>query len=222
MLVVHQGLVLLGRRLGAHGAGSWAAPGGALAFGEGLEACAARELHEETGLEARHYELGPYTSDVHAEAGRHDLTVFVVARGIVGTPARREPDRCEGCAPEGGGAHPHMGTHNRLLRLGDHCYLEVIAIDPAAPPPARARWFGLDRLAPDAAPRLARRTAPPHRRATASPTGRTRAGAFRAIVPALSVPAVTGLAAKPIAVRPQSREDAASSRRHRRPSLLPP
>ncbi|GAP38142.1 VOC family protein [Piscinibacter sakaiensis] len=60
-----------------------------------------------------------------------------------------------GVAPEGGGAHPHMGTHNRLLRLGDHCYLEVIAIDPAAPPPARARWFGLDRLAPDAAPRLA-------------------------------------------------------------------
>ncbi|WP_082368568.1 nucleotide triphosphate diphosphatase NUDT15 [Piscinibacter sakaiensis] len=98
VLVVHQGLVLLGRRLGAHGAGSWAAPGGALAFGEGLEACAARELHEETGLEARHYELGPYTSDVHAEAGRHDLTVFVVARGIVGTPARREPDRCEGWA----------------------------------------------------------------------------------------------------------------------------
>jgi len=43
-----------------------------------------------------------------------------------------------------GGAHPEMGTHNRLLRLGDGAFLEVIAVDPDAPPPARPRWFGLD------------------------------------------------------------------------------
>ena len=41
------------------------------------------------------------------------------------------------------GHHPHMATHNRLLALGD-IYLEVIAIDPAAPPPPHARWFDLD------------------------------------------------------------------------------
>ena len=44
-----------------------------------------------------------------------------------------------------GGAHPHMGTHNRLMRLGD-LYLEVIAIDPEAPAPAWPRWFDLDRF----------------------------------------------------------------------------
>lgn len=43
-----------------------------------------------------------------------------------------------------GGAHPRMATHNRLLRLGDGVFLEVIAIDPAAPPPPRPRWFQLD------------------------------------------------------------------------------
>ncbi len=43
-----------------------------------------------------------------------------------------------------GGHHPAMGTHNRLLSLGSDEYLEVIAIDPATPPPGRARWFGLD------------------------------------------------------------------------------
>ncbi|WP_458095666.1 VOC family protein [Roseomonas sp. WA12] len=43
-----------------------------------------------------------------------------------------------------GGAHPEMGTHNRLLRLGDGAFLEVIAVGPAAPSPARPRWFGLD------------------------------------------------------------------------------
>lgn len=50
-----------------------------------------------------------------------------------------------------GGKHPHMGTHNRLLGLGD-LYLEVIATDPEAPAPAWPRWFALDAFA--GAPRL--------------------------------------------------------------------
>ena len=52
-------------------------------------------------------------------------------------------ERLLGVPMAGGGQHPAMSTHNRLLSLGD-LYLEVIAPDPAAPPPARARWFGLD------------------------------------------------------------------------------
>jgi hypothetical protein len=43
-----------------------------------------------------------------------------------------------------GGKHPQMGTHNRLLRLGDDVYLEAISVDPDAPRPHRPRWFGLD------------------------------------------------------------------------------
>jgi hypothetical protein len=43
-----------------------------------------------------------------------------------------------------GGAHPLMGTHNHLLRLGDNAFLEVIAPDPAAGPLTRRRWFALD------------------------------------------------------------------------------
>jgi 8-oxo-dGTP diphosphatase len=98
VLVLHEGLVLLGRRLGAHGAGTWAAPGGRLEFGEGIEACAARELREETGLSARVLELGPYTNDVFVPEQQHFVTIFVVARSIVGTPRNLEPARCEGWA----------------------------------------------------------------------------------------------------------------------------
>lgn len=48
-----------------------------------------------------------------------------------------------------GGRHERMGTHNRLLSLGEDLYLELIAIDPQAPSPARPRWFALDRLTPE-------------------------------------------------------------------------
>ncbi len=60
-------------------------------------------------------------------------------------------ERALGLTMSGGGAHPVMGTHNRLLSLGPADYLEVIAVDPAAPKPDRARWFDLDRQGPGAA-----------------------------------------------------------------------
>ncbi|HYN61522.1 MAG TPA: VOC family protein [Rubrivivax sp.] len=53
-----------------------------------------------------------------------------------------------GVVPGRGGKHVDMGTHNRLLAIGSaafpKAYLEIIAIDPEAPPPGRPRWFGLD------------------------------------------------------------------------------
>lgn len=44
----------------------------------------------------------------------------------------------------GGGQHTGMGTHNRLLQLGDGVYLELIAADPSQPEPAQKRPFMLD------------------------------------------------------------------------------
>ena len=52
-----------------------------------------------------------------------------------------------GVRPRRGGKHAAMGTHNSLLRLGERCYLELIAIDPGAAVPPRPRWFDLDRPA---------------------------------------------------------------------------
>ena len=53
-----------------------------------------------------------------------------------------------GVAPEPGGRHALMGTHNLLLSLASEqypkAYLELIAIDPEAPAPAQPRWFDLD------------------------------------------------------------------------------
>jgi len=48
-----------------------------------------------------------------------------------------------GTAFGGGGKHPMMGTHNRLLKLQDDLYCEVIAVDPDGTA-YRPRWFSLD------------------------------------------------------------------------------
>jgi hypothetical protein len=48
-----------------------------------------------------------------------------------------------------GGEHLKMGTHNRLLRLGQSSYLELIAISPLGEKPGRPRWFALDAVSPE-------------------------------------------------------------------------
>lgn len=96
ILVLRDGKLLLGRRRGSHGAGTWSAPGGRLEYGESIEDCARRELLEETGLVLGPCERGPTTSDVFDEVRQHFLTVFVVARHTLGEPATLEPDKCDG------------------------------------------------------------------------------------------------------------------------------
>lgn len=63
-----------------------------------------------------------------------------------------------GVTPAAGGRHAAMGTHNRLVKIAGaafaDAYLEIIAIDPEAPPPRRPRWFGLDKLDLTGGPRL--------------------------------------------------------------------
>ncbi len=94
VIVLRDGLVLIGQRLGSHGAGTWALPGGHLEFGESVEDCARRELLEETGLEIDAVRAAPYTSDVFAEGAKHYVTLFVLAESRHGEPQAGEPDKC--------------------------------------------------------------------------------------------------------------------------------
>lgn len=98
VFVLRNGSFLLGRRRGAHGAGDWALPGGHLEFGETIEACARREVTEETGLTLGPIRLGPYSSDLFAAEGKHYVTLFVLADSPSGIPELKEPEKCEGWA----------------------------------------------------------------------------------------------------------------------------
>ena len=42
------------------------------------------------------------------------------------------------------GYHKDMGTHNRVVKISESVYLEVISIDPNSVTPKFQRWFNLD------------------------------------------------------------------------------
>ena len=94
------GALLVGTRLGSHGAGQLAFPGGHLEGGESWAACTAREVAEEAGLqlaEARFSLLG-VTNDVMPH-GLHYVTLFMGARlsdAEAGGVVNGEPHKCAG------------------------------------------------------------------------------------------------------------------------------
>ena len=74
----HPGCVLLGKRIGKSGGGTWAVPGGHLEHAELFEECAAREALEETGLTVRNLRHCVTTNTVREELGYHYIVGFVV------------------------------------------------------------------------------------------------------------------------------------------------
>ncbi len=100
VIVRRSGMVLLGKRRSAsHGDGTWQLPGGGLELLESVEACARREVAEETGLDVTVVARGPYTNDVFVDAPAgplHYVTLFVLAEAGAGTPVAREPEKCDG------------------------------------------------------------------------------------------------------------------------------
>ena len=74
------GRFLLGERHGSFGVGKVAFPGGHLELGESWDACARREVMEETGISlaepTRHVAT---TNDVMVDDGKHYVTIFMLA-----------------------------------------------------------------------------------------------------------------------------------------------
>lgn len=94
-LVIKDGQILLGKRKGSHGAGTWCIPGGHLEYGETIEEGAARELLEETGLKALSIRCAGWTNNIFEE-NKHYISFFAHIDRFEGEIALLEPNKCEG------------------------------------------------------------------------------------------------------------------------------
>lgn len=96
VLVVRSGNVLLGRRLSPRGHGTWSFPGGKPNDNESAQACALRELYEETGLIGTKPELIGQTLAGVPDSREVFRTDFVRVEVAAGEPELREPDKTQG------------------------------------------------------------------------------------------------------------------------------
>ena len=82
MIITKDDKVLLMKRKGPHGQGTWSTPGGHLDFGEMLEGCAAREAKEEVGLDVVEVRFRAVTNDLFAATGRHYVTIWLEGKPV--------------------------------------------------------------------------------------------------------------------------------------------
>ena len=87
--------LLMGKRKGAHGEGTWSIPGGHLEFGETPEECAIRETYEETGVKVKDPYFLTITNDFHTKENKHYVTLFMIGTYEKGEPQIMEPDKFE-------------------------------------------------------------------------------------------------------------------------------
>ena len=93
--------ILIGKRKGSHGEGTWSFPGGHLEYFETFTNCAKREVLEEVGLgEPLNYEFienrpSLITNDFFVNENKHYVTLYLQARYICGKVQNREPQKCE-------------------------------------------------------------------------------------------------------------------------------
>jgi 8-oxo-dGTP diphosphatase len=97
VIVMWDKKILLARRTGSHGEGTWDTPGGHLEPGERVIDCALRETFEETNLRLdtkKITELG-FTEDFFEDQKKHYISCVVACEvdGAIAKPRQNEPHK---------------------------------------------------------------------------------------------------------------------------------
>jgi 8-oxo-dGTP diphosphatase len=93
VLIVEDGRVLMLKRKGSHGEGTWSLPGGHLEMGESFSDCARREMMEELGVEIEPSSVVSVSNDIMY--GKHYITIGVKATVLSGEIVNKEPHKCD-------------------------------------------------------------------------------------------------------------------------------
>ena len=79
-----KGKVILIKRTGSHGEGTWAPPGGHIDFGETAVEAGRREVDEETGIITGDPKVLGFTEDFFEKEGKHYITVWLQSDWLSG------------------------------------------------------------------------------------------------------------------------------------------
>lgn len=93
VMIFKDGKVLIGKRKGGTGAGTWAWPGGKLEYMESVAECAKRETREEAGIEIGNIRFLRYLNS--KEGNQHYANLALIADWISGEPRAIEPEKSE-------------------------------------------------------------------------------------------------------------------------------
>ena len=86
IIITKNDQVLLMKRKGAHGHGTWSTPGGHLEISESPEQCATREAKEEVGVDVVDIRFRAVTNDIFDNQGKHYVTLWMEGSSITEMP----------------------------------------------------------------------------------------------------------------------------------------
>ena len=86
VILTRENKVLLMKRKGPHGPGTWTTPGGHMEFGETPEQCATREVQEEVGVQITDLRFRAVTNDLFESEGRHSISIWMEGKISAGEP----------------------------------------------------------------------------------------------------------------------------------------
>ncbi len=86
VIIEKDGKILLMKRAGLNGRGTWSGPGGHIDYGETLEETARRETKEEVGVNITNVRFMVVTNDVMVRSKRHYITIWMRGDYASGKP----------------------------------------------------------------------------------------------------------------------------------------